>query len=194
MRVTGTPAMRRHGLSLTLDLPAFWKARPFLYQPDLQHLGRMIGNITRRRRRLASRRTPRIGRRYGLNHDRLIGGMTFHAFGTVQKLVNAYRKHHVAVTRCLHELDMAHLIPERADYFPAKQGATSYDRCSVSVDTLPSTLNRNDNVRFVHVSSTNPIHSPTSVTIPVAVIPRARRRLHAMRGPLSHQTKPSEHI
>ena len=95
LRITGTPTMQRHGLSLNLklDLPALWRAWAFLYELDLPHLGRMVSNITLRRRGLNSRRTPRITRR-GLNLDRLIGGMAFRASGaTVQTLVNNYRKH-----------------------------------------------------------------------------------------------------
>jgi hypothetical protein len=165
LRVSGTPAMRRHNLSLLkLDLPALWHAWAFLYGLDLSQLGRMVGNITLRRRKLVSRRTPRINRR-GLNVDRLIGGMAFRASGaSVQTLVNYYRKR-IEVMRCLYALDMSHLIPKQGDAF-------IYDRYRASDDALPTTLNDNENVPFVPVSSTTHDNSLTSVSIPVVVIPR----------------------
>jgi hypothetical protein len=192
LRITGSPAMRRHGLSLLkLNLPALWHAFAFLYDPDLSHLGRMVANITRRRRKLTSRRIPKLSRS-GRNVDELIGRMAFHYFGgTVQTVVNFYRKRHVAVTRCLHQLDMAHLIPKQQDYYPAKQGETSYDRCTIYVDTLPTILKHHKKSVFVHALPHNFSRRPaiTSQTIPAGrdFQPNpARRSEHHMMKEVMH--------
>jgi hypothetical protein len=143
LRITGSRAMRRHVLSLLkLDLPALWNAWAFLYEPDFTQLGRMVGNISLRRRKLIARRTSR-------SRDLLIGGMAYAACGrTVQGLVNQYRKH-IEVMRCLHPLDMSHLIPKQGGYY------FFYNKCCRSDDTPPTILKHNENSGFVPVSYTN---------------------------------------
>jgi hypothetical protein len=117
-RVEGTPAMHRYSLTVDFDQPLFWKSRYRLFMPDLSELGRRIGNITRREQQLPLRRqrTPWL-KPDGLDRERLIGGMALHACGdSVQRLINNYRKF-VPVTRCLHELDVNHLLPTQGEHF-----------------------------------------------------------------------------
>jgi hypothetical protein len=104
-RVRGGRALRACGVNsisdlLNLDYREFWRTRMLLYAADLQRLGRLYHNHTRRTRR-----------RQLVDADAKAGAILFRSVGNaVQGLVDKFGSK-FRVWDCLTRLDASHLLP-----------------------------------------------------------------------------------